>query len=578
MISTFSNKYNLNESRNDFIIYVFFGILIWTTYFLRYKEFMPISDDYYMISEIRDSWTDLFIMLKNVFLSWGDEGRPLGKFFRVIITKSFYDNFGFHSLYIFNFLINLINAILFYKLMNKFGPSLFSILCTLIFILYPALASKILIITSQHLQISLFFFSISILMYITHKKFSAYIFCLISLMVYENFLVGIIFLPIFRLVYIGNYKNILKRNFIFEFILHNIIILGYFLFRILYSPGRIDKISNLTALEKLLRMFNASLVGFYVSLESFITRVGFVINESLFDANFFIIVIFILIIILLSLCYKDIIIKDKSNNQINNLLFLVIISLIIWLLSYVLYITPNRYPPIFKFGRISDVHFPTMFFASIVIGTFLYKLLIIFKNEQIKNFFLIVISLYISFLSGFQIIIQNRLVESAKLQKTIWSKIIINSLDADFNDVIIIENLDRINRYYYSKHSFANFAWTNPIILDLIYSKTKKIDSPITFSLKQFLKQSEIRNKELYYCKLPWMEKSNILKDNNVILLNINKDESIIRRNGTWTFKGKKIKLKSSSKKLYINITKGTLFDIFLKDYLPIIRDCSTMN
>ncbi|MFO7658917.1 MAG: hypothetical protein R6W78_17790 [Bacteroidales bacterium] len=422
------------------------------------------------------------MLAENILNIEGGQGRIIGFSLTQLLTHISFKLGGLNGVYIFGSLLIFLNSCLLYYFVKHFMSLPIASLTTLLFILYPADTTKLLLIHIFQLQLSLTFVLIAFNLYAARRNMPAFIFAFCSLLTYENAFLPFLAAPLF--IYEWDKKQI-KR-----FALHIVVCLSLiFILLLLRKILGESRASEIEGIETVKKIFMSLLVGPIISLYSFINMFG-----DVFSSMSLIKWIFITGIILFSVWmifsarfdFSSKVIKahifDASIFKITlegyysfyHSLKLIIASLFMLMCSYLFSFT--HFPPLALYGRTTSVHLASSIAGSIFIALIINIIyLVIYKNKHLKPWFLnVLIVIFLSLLLSRGFLIQKDFTESWKEQKQFWREIVNTTADSKENTIILVqadtfrEDIKFVGTYtwpipeIYNQIFHFNPAWTSP--------------------------------------------------------------------------------------------------------------------
>ena len=561
---------NLGNPSN-LAIYLIFLLVLWLSYYFKFNKFGLYEDDYWIAGiSATSSFHDLLSFIKDNLLNLErNQGRYIAAFLPFIVAFINFKIGGITAIYIFGILLVGFNAFLIFKIIGKKYPVEIAFLTGLIFVLYPGDTTKAFIVHIYHLQISLLFTLLGMLLYVNDRKFFAYLMAFTSLMNYEN-----AFLPFTMVPFLTRMKwdKILLKNLVKHFI-----IIGFF-FVILYLIRRVVGENTITQLkldELIRRTFISFIAGPLTAALSFVMAA----YEALlkFKETYYIVLVVCLLLIIVGILYPALY-KHSNGSAITSftlrpgksipeehmiLLKAMAIGIIITIIGYS-FAFPH-YPPTTLKGRMTSVHFGATFGISLLVASMI-RFLFILKIKIIWNRLLIgMVLLLLSLCAGYGVLIQNDFVKSWNTQKTFWTNVIKECPDITENTLILVKQVNVPETAY-----VVTYSWAYPLIFELLYDfpgtweRIPKLDILDTdFSDAIIYSNGNFIYKPKYPFLYDYQSEVNI-EQNNLILLKLD-DQKLSRLTDTLFFiGGAKLDLKEVATSF--QYPKNELYDFIITE------------
>ncbi len=517
--------------QNKLIVYFFYLVLIWIAYYFKFNQFGLYEDDYWIVGIPADSsFSDLWGFIKsNIINLQRNQGRYVATFLPFIVAHVNFQIGGVSALYAFGLLLVSLNAFIIFKIVHKSFSFEVALLCGLVFAIYPGDTTKAFLVHIYHLQISLFFTLLGMLLYVNNKKAIGYLLAFTSMMNYEN-----AFLPFVFATFFTNLKW--DKDLFMKWIKHVAIIGSFFvlLFVIRKLVGE-NTISNLETVVLIKRTLISFITGPLTAGLSFLNACYQTVI-SIKD-TFYIILAALLLIGLLNLVYPQLFkssdkssaeaYRSKSGFAINDEQFiylkLFILGVVMTVVGYS-FAFPH-YPPTTLYGRITSVHFGGAFGISLTVSAFFRLLLTLKLGKLLKRMVIGLFVLLLALCTGYGMLIQNDYVRSWNIQKEFWSDVLKECPDITENTLVLVQKTDVPQ----TKYTMA-YSWAYPLIYDLIYvfPENWKTLPKLDILDSTFTSVIEKENGNLIYKpKLPFLfdnQNKIIVDTNNLILLELEGD------------------------------------------------------
>lgn len=521
--------------------YFIFLVIIFISFFLKFRSFGLYEDDYWCIGVPANSdFNEIMKILKENFLNLQyNMGRFIGFTVLFFLPWLTYQIGGLISVYVFGILLIWVNSILVYKILNFRFTSFISVLGTLVFILFPADTTKPLLIHTYQLQLSLFFSLAAFLFYFKNKYFLSYLLAFFSLITYENAFLAFIFIPLFK---IAEWDKPFLKKLITHFLIIGSFLL--FLFLIRKFSGE-ERISSLELIPTIKYLIGSLILGPLTVLFSFI-HAAIETLKNIGKVWYGILVgIIIILPLLLGGLKKQFYESDankqdfrlskftfKMNPDVLDSLKMSLAGIFMLIVGYLFAFT--HYPPTILAGRSTSVHFGAYIGSIVLLSGLLNICFIKIKRKQNLKILVIFLSGYFSILIGFGNVIQNDFQLSWEKQKIFWNQIINKTNKIDNGDLILVsgKNIEE------TKYIFS-FSWATPDILNLLYKFPSDWENPklaIIGNHCSTIKKDSISKKLYIEPMYPWLfegKEKYYFNEENLIYFELNSGE-FIRKEGDF--------------------------------------------
>ena len=569
----------MNNKKEYLQAFILIALSTFISHFLFFRDFGLYEDDYYNIPPYFNlSFSSLFEIIKVSTVNWL-QGRPLS-FMPYFFTMIGFKAGGISGLYAIAFIINTVNSFLVYLIIKKVlsNSELFALSGAVLFCLFPSDTTKTLLIHSFLYQMSMMFFLSATLIYIKGFKKISYAVIILSLLSYEP-----AFILFFAVPFLNTDKDKPdKKSILIHFSIMTLILFFSYFYRKFAGETRVDDLSSNIGeyiFKSGVSMLSAPLINFYLFLRAPLIPV---LNFDIFILIVVAILFTILFIVFRRLNSDD---SEKSSDFTINLihkrislklnlsssrkfirsLILFPVSLLFICIAYALSFT--HYPPTAVTGRLTSVHLAASFGGSLFFASLLSVIYEMFSKTGKRNIFVLLISLYLSLLAGYGIVIQKDFTGSWKNQKNFWTEVIKICPDIIDGTLIILENNGK-QKLPYTNYILSN-SWADPIILQRIFKFPEEwINPPRLFVLNNGLESRvKIENDTLKW-KVPestTFSHWETLPDSNFILLSVNERKEIIRTDSQFvSLKCKNFFLKPKTQSMIQNYDKSILYDLLI--------------
>ncbi len=543
----------------------------WISHFFYFREFGLYEDDYAFIADAmaRDA-SYLWEALQSSLLF--PQGRPVGFYCAAVLAFVGDKLGGLWVDYLLGFVITTLNAYLFYRLLKHTELEILALIGGLLFCLFPADTTKILLTHAFILQVSLTFLLIASLCYLAKRYMLSYLIVLGSLLSYESAFMVFWGIPLFAQTW--------NRTWVKKTIQHVAILsfcfIGVGLIRWLHHESRVNSfLTQPTSLILLLqKILSAMTIGLNTSLSLFVTAPLASIAHwhwmtllaaglccLLFLSRFASLNIHVVeqTIRLPSTFSNRSFLKQLDRQTVPDYYLKVLkflgVGIVLICLSYSLAFTIPHYPPAIEKGRLTSVHLAATIGGSLVGACLLSFLFIVAVVNRRKSIIVSLFSLYLACLVGYQFTIQKDFKQSWQNQRMFWTDVLANSPDLDENTTVLVVDRNLPQTEFILTHS-----WAEPLILKQILrspnvqvdrSKTVPIlteagwtQPPVLFLVPEDW-QSRVTLR-LPFWSVPlttWQGYSTTVLPESTIVLE-EQDNHLVRREAPVTIHGQSLKLK----------------------------------
>ena len=562
-------------SRNTLFELLFLALILWVAHYYFFHSFGLYEDDFAQISPPL-GW-HLYDILP--FLRWiatWPQGRPLGFSFPYLLAFLGGKLGGLSTIYIFGFLVHTTNAFLFYFLLKRIGLGNVALIGAVIFGIFPADTTHILLVHSLSLHISLTFLLVASHFYLSGHKSLAHLVSLGCLLTYESPYLVFLAVPL-----LGHRWD---KKLIREMVRHSAFWLGIILLvvaiRVVLGEGRIEAVGSSPA--QIVLTFSqilASLaIGPVVSLGIF----GYGPGWTLLHWNRTLTFVFLgcLPFFAWILSRQKIGFLKEKNSQPSVLHYrifghekscrisiphpqtwkLIITALIMLGLAYGLSFT--HFPPTALYGRSTSVHLAATFGGALLFACFCRLFLDLAQSRRLGNLAIVLLSLYLSVLVAYCFSIQLDFKQAWQNEQTFWTKAVAQVPDlSDGTMIFVLDHNLPATRYILSN------SWADPIMLAQIFRFPAEWNSPPRlFVVPTDWTKSIVQDKGQLEWEVPaatWVAHWEVLPESNVVLLEM-ENGSLVRRYGSILIDGQTLLLKPSSPNPNPDWKKGALYPLLI--------------
>lgn len=560
------------SDKNVLVSLIFLSLTIWVAHFLNFLHFGLYEDDYSLISA---AWrTSDFLENTRWALLDFPTGRPVGFFLLGFFGFIGERLGGLSLLYMMGFAVVALNVSLFYLLFRKLSTETTALVGALAFGLFPADTTHIFLTHSLCLQVSLTFLLVATLCYLSGKRILSYLVILGSLLTYESPYMVFLATPLLRV----KWDKALVKDLFRHVAIMTAIVLVVVILRVVTGEERVGEIRG-NILGILVKIAAAFVIGPAVSMAQFVNApIRAVLN---WDWSLTVVSIASLIIFTWMLRRS---ISCSSRDQENGLAVsqghdtggtkvpqaavshmrmwqLYLASLIMLSLAYALSFT--HYPPVASYGRLTSVHLAAAFGGSLLFACICSQVLSFASRFPLRIFIVILISLYMSLIMAYRVMIQTEFVRAWQNQRSFWASVLNVAPDMTEDTVIFVVNTNLPKTAFILSNS-----WADPIIPAQLFNfPAHWTNPPRVFVVNRIWFKAMIRAGNQLKWMVPtasWDAHWEIIPDSNLILLEM-QNGKLVRRFGSIKIDGLDLHLKDMPLGAKLNYEKGPLFDYLIR-------------
>ena len=467
---------NWIKSHNLFVNCIILIVTFWVARYWYFTQFGLYEDDLTIIPRaMQMSFSELFKFIFDYIFHLYGQGRPFHHSFIYFFSTLGYKIADFNGPYLFGFLIETLNIVLFYFFVVRISDSKTAFLSGLAYTLFPADTTQIFLTHSLGLHPSLTFLLIAIHLYISNKKWLAYLMAMLILFIYETPFLVFIGVPLL--------KKKWNRNFFREWILHFLIIcvilIGVYGLRMYLGEERVTSIS---IKEIVATSLSHSIIGPVVNLGTYFYRPLQTLMSLNFEIGLVIIISWIIIGIQLmnqlpeeSISFSYLLPKKKFwrfwSEELKSRLRVLLAGIVMLICAYPLTFTV---PAQSITGRNTRVHSAGVIGAAIIIGVLYILVIELIKKNKRKQLISWVIAGSFALLIGYGFVLQNDYIQGWQAQKRFWRELIPIISDVREDTIVLVEPSVFS---YESKQIGANY-WNLPRTLNQIFSFPSEWNNP----------------------------------------------------------------------------------------------------
>jgi hypothetical protein len=458
------------------LIFVLLLLLNFAAHTSKFQEMGLYEDDYQFLGKaINWSSKEYVSHLKSTFTEEWPQGRPLGFILPQSAAFLVGKSFGLEGLFLLGTVILTINAFLFFHIVKHWSqnPQL-AMLAAIAFSLFPADTTKSYLTHMFHIQPSVLFCLIAILIFIRAPRYRwlTYLLGFGCLITYETPFSLIVLLPI--LTDESRTKSVWVKHFIWT----TAIVLLAVGIRLFFNESRILSLGNTATL--MAELIAGMVIGPVISLGLFLygpARTVLHMNRDL-----------ILVMGVSFLCFAPLVLwgflRWNKGRELKNQMpvtwqwkkimielphwvavWLKQIGIIwLWLMSaYLLAFT--HYPPVIRYGRGTSVHISATIPAALCFAVLVWGLWrMVSGYRRLKILFLLVLVGYLSVSVGNRYSIQQDFAKSWTDQKQFWQQVVPLVADSRDGTVIFVLNHQLPEVHYIITHSWADYFLLEELI------------------------------------------------------------------------------------------------------------------
>jgi len=495
------------ESGNVYAI-VFLFVAVFIAHYLSVSGYGLYEDDY-MSARYVNADLNLWDAARNLYT---DTARPVGRFLRYGLTAIGAQMGGLVSIYLIGYLILCLNTVLVYLILrNITNDHLVPVVGALVYCLYPADTTKILLTHSLQLQLGMLLSLFGIHLYQKGRRVIPYVLAILSLLTYESSLLPLLAAPFL--------KQKIEKGVFREELRHGAIIVALVLIalvaRYLIGEARVSGLSVGDPVKLVTRIWSAMALGPLASSSMFFYRPFTALREGGAGAWFVMAAFFTMTFLFLrTFAGKDAVDMDEKrlSTQARHLPFqvdlvvaksvagaskLLLTGLVFWAVSYMFAFSDDHYPPLAIEGRMTSVHLASTFAASLTLAGLVWFGLIYLKiRNWSRAVFVGVISVYFSLLAGFSYVVQKDYVRSWNYQKEFWKPVIALVPDITKDSAVFysVRNADFKQTKYVLSHS-----WGDWVTLESLYDFGGHRATRFNYLRPEMAKSFRMKNGKLHF-------------------------------------------------------------------------------
>jgi len=226
-----------------------------------------------------------------------------------------------------------------------------------------------------------------------------------------------------------------------------------------------------------------------------------------------------------------------------------------------LIVNSQNYPVTIEYGRMSSVHTAAVTGSSLLFGMICDLFVNSFRKNIIRTFALAVISIYLSFIFAYNVIIQNDFARSREIQKDFWTEV--KGLCPDLKDSTLVFAVQNENNKLRNSKYINSNSWLDPTILKQIYQFPDYWKNPPRlFVMNEDWEKKVFVNEDKLKWRVPpatWISYNEILPDSNLIILRCSENNKLTRDYSPVKINNNKINLRPENSPEFKSWKKGVL-------------------
>jgi hypothetical protein len=502
--------------------------LVWLAQFHHFRDLGLYEDDYFFISEAMGKTPAYLASRLQTAVTVLPQGRPLGFFLPDLLSFIGDKLDGLAGIYLLGFALVTLNTFLCYRLLRVRLPVAPSAVGAVVFCLFPADTTKILLTHDFQLQPSLTFALLASLAYAARRLPLAYLLGAGALLSYENGYLALFALPLFA----RRWDRAMPRTLL----LHAGALLGVLgiviLARIARGEGRATE--SVGGLGEIGPAFLGSLVlgparsvaaMFYGPLLKVVP--GWDLETAVLTG----VALLGFVLLLWTAQRGSRVAERREVLQIGGA------GAAMLVLGYALAFT--HFPPNAVVGRGTSVHLGATLGMSVLAAAVAWVLLSVRPRLATA-----LLAAYLALAVGYYVTIERDFMRSWQLQRGFWQQVVACCSDLQDGTVLLYElnSSDEPTTFIFTN------SWSDPLVLGETFAFPPGwANPPRLFSLTQWLDRVQPEGDHLRW-RVPgasWDEHWEVLPQGNVILLRREPDGALTRVTGDIAVAGQTLRLKA---------------------------------
>ena len=441
------------------------ALIVYVAHYLNLLHFGLYEDDYHFIGP-NFRWPNVLAEVKGAVLTL-PQGRPLGFALPPLLAFAGASIGGLPAIYLIGFLVISLNTCLFYALLRRVGTETLAVAGALAYCLYPADTTHILLTHALVLQTALTFWLVGAHLYLSGRSLPAYVAATASLLTYETPYLVFLALPLLGR---STGRALLREGFRNAVILAGIMALVV-LVRLRFGEERLGGISQQDLLEIALSIAKSTVMGPLVSLQQLVFAP---LRAQLYWSVQLTVTCAVPLAAMIWLWHRadrDPAGDAPADGMSMGRLYLA--SGVMLGLAYLLSFT--HYPPVEIFGRGTSVHLASALGGSLMFGCACSQLLSFAKRLRLRTVAVVGLSLYLSLIVGYRLLIQEDFARAWQNQREFWTSAIELLPDITDDTVIFLVDRDLPQTTFILAHS-----WADPVVLRQVFRLSVALAEPAT--------------------------------------------------------------------------------------------------
>lgn len=554
--------------RTNAVTWLLLGLVIWLSHFLQIRSFGFYEDDYSLVAPFITAPTgeDVALMWRRFTMT--AQGRPVGFFAAVLFSRVGYELGGVAGIYALAFLLIWFNAVMLHRLVGHCLPEYprAAIVAALVYALYPADTTKILLTHSLILQVSVAFLLAACLLYLHRRYFFSYLVICGSLLSYESGFITFLAAPLLS----GSGVDRSWRN-----LLRHMVVMGCILAvaAVLRSLSREARIAELSLVKAASLASLSFVIGPAMNVMLFFRAV----SVSVWEYSGFLLPLacFLLTGAMLALCPEKNNDSDLSGRTqlLSNsgqwreidvkLTKLLVAGLAMLGASYLLSFT--HFPPTAAVGRMTSVHLCASVAGALTAASCWQIMYNACRNYWQRWLTLTLLVVSFALLAGYHGNIQSDFAASWRYQKSFWRQVTTLCPDLSDGTVIWVKRGSLPQTTYIQTNS-----WADLIVLRKIYRFPAEWKHPPRLVMVDKLEELVRVGKNGLVWDVPaayWAPHSEAVPHGNVILLEA-RGERLQRVNSNPAVQGSEIVLKPLAPDLQTHFPRTAAYTCLIESEL----------
>lgn len=517
-------------------------------HFFHFRAFGFYEDDYAHLSPAI-GWrvSDLVNYAAQVFVTW-PQGRPLNFLLPPLFFFIGSHLGGLHVAYLIAFVIETVNAWLFYVLLKRVSTDTIALTGALAFCLFPADTTHSFLVHAFHLQTSLTVLLIASLCYLSGQRLLSYLIAPASLMAYESPFMVFLAVPLLK----HTWDRALAKELVRHIAILSGILIVVLVIRASVGEERVTDMGSSLSIV-IARIGAAVLIGPPVSLSLF----GYGPIRTLFHWQWPLTLVFVAALVLFIWALGRMSDTSQPPPVHPEVARLMLAGIVMLCLAYVASFT--HFPPIARYGRATSVHLAAAFGASLIFGCVSSLFLAVAAAHRLKKQGVVALALYLSLVVAYGFSIQLDFKQAWSNQRAFWTGAIGNLPDMMDETIVFVidEGLPR------TRYIFTN-SWADPTMLRQMFQfPAQWKNPPRLFVVHRDWPERVVDHGTQFKWKVPtatWWSHWETLPNANVILLEMERGR-LVRKSGHIDVHGRSFDLKPMPRDASLNLRKGPLYD-----------------